>query len=134
MSIMHTVYMPVGFDHEVWRDKPSHWEAELRDAKRIARGTAEFLVADILGSKTVQLQRRGRIPRAPDGTNFVVATLDCEPCDQGDTVGDVVERIRDDLKDWDWPMSVTFYFWRHRQKAERLKVTSPCSCPECGRT
>lgn len=120
---MFTVYMPRDFDEEAWRDSPADWKTELLEHNKIAEdGTAEFLVADILGTEDFDLELTGDMPTAPEGTNFVVVTLEGDACDQGDSVAEVVANIRDCMKDYDWPLELTFIFWRHHEKAARLAV------------
>lgn len=119
-----TVYMPRGFDDERWRGAPDEWLPDLMERGTIADdGTAEFHVADILGTEDAVVELDGHdIPVAPPETNFVVCTLDGDPCDQGDTVHEVVSSMRASMSDWDWPMEVTFVFWHHHQHAQRLPV------------
>ena len=126
---MYTVYMPKGFDDDVWRSSPAQWEPDLKRRRKVGKdGCADFFVADILATKDVKLQRAGRPSvRAPAGTNFVVALLDGEPSDQADSLGDLVERLRTDLADYDWPLDLTLVFWRHHKAYERHNVAD-CNC------
>jgi hypothetical protein len=120
----YTVYMPKDFDDEVWRGSPSQWEPELKRRRKVGKdGCADFLVADILGTKDVELKRTGRPSvRAPEGTNFVTCLLDGEPCDQADSLGELVKRLREDMADYDWPLDLTLVFWRHHKNYERHNV------------
>jgi hypothetical protein len=119
-----TVYMPRGFDDEAWRNAPADWLPELKERGELAAdGTAEFLVADILGTAHVTVELEGgELPTAPEGTNFVVSFVDGDPGSQGDTIDEIVAEMRESMADWDWPMEVMFVFWRHHQNAQRLAV------------
>ena len=115
--------MPTDCDEEAFQDTPEAWRGYLKEAGRIAHdGTAEFFVSDILGTTNISLEKKGYFPVAPDGANFVTLWLDGDLCDQGNTVEEVVGRLRTELADYDWPMFVTLVFWRHHKKAVRLAV------------
>jgi hypothetical protein len=118
------VYLPKGFDDDDWRRNPIDWLPELvaRDALP-ADGSVEFHVAEIVGAANVDIDIEGDIAvQTPPGTNFVVLTMEGEAVDQGDTVEEIVTRLRVDMKDWDWPMECHFVFWHHRQFAMKMKL------------
>jgi hypothetical protein len=137
-----TVYAPKGLEVEEFKDAPRDWRDLLAAKSMIAKDrTAEFLVADIIGYECVSLaasskgiswtlifaQNRwvaleGPYPNTPAGTNHITAWIDGEPSDTGDSMKEIVDRMRAELKDWDWPMDVTFVFWRHHPKSVRLSV------------
>lgn len=122
--MMMTVYMPRGFDDEMWRSSPSDWADDLKERGKIGPdGTAEFFVADILArTDAVVALEGGDLPPVPLGANFVVSLLDGDACDQGDSLEEVVANMRNSMKDWEWPMEVTFVFWRHHDEAQKIAV------------
>ena len=123
---MYSVYMPKDFDDDVWRSRPGSWEPDLRRRRKVGKdGKADFLVADILAVKDTRLKCEGRPSvRAPAGTNFVVARIDTEPFDQADSLSALVASLRENMKEYDWPLEVTFVFWRHHPKYERHHVAN----------
>lgn len=116
------VYMPKGFDDEVWKSRPENWIPELIE-RRLISEEVQFHVADIVGCEAkIPLEGEYHVS-VPDGTNFIVLLIDGEVADQGTSVEELVERTRRSLSDWDWPMDVYFVFWAHHPEMVRMKLS-----------
>lgn len=116
------VYLPQGFDDEVWKFRPEEWIPELIE-RRLITEEVLFHVADIVGC-TAEIPLEGEYHvSVPDGVTLIVLSIDGEMADQGTSVEELVERTRRSLSDWDWPMEMSFIFWTHHPETLRMKLS-----------
>lgn len=126
---MQTLYMPLGFDEEVWRDTPEAWLPELRERGVLeSDGAVPFLIADLLGSVEITIDEGRKITAdMPPTANCVSLIVDGEVWDQGASIREIEERLDDGLLiGVDCPITAELTFWHHHQVARRIQlVTSP---------
>jgi hypothetical protein len=109
------VYLPRGFDDDVWQESREAWLQELVRRDAIGNGTVEFYVADVLASLEVTIESDGEVTCAiPEGTNHIVMIVDGEVADQGDTLAELVARSRDGA--YELPIEAELYCWRHHKQ------------------
>lgn len=115
------VYLPQGFNDEVWKFRPEDWIPELIE-RRLITEEVLFHVADIVGC-TAEIPLEGEYHvSVPDGTDYIVLFIDGEAADQGTSIDELVERTRRSLYDWDYPLECTFAFWTHHTEMAQMKL------------
>lgn len=127
MTYPMAVYLPCdGYEESGWRDSPKDWAETLREDGKFGDGKVQFYRAELLGHADVVIPEDGTFAvEVPEGTSSIVVMIDGEPSDEGDTIEEIVQRVRD-LKScgYDFPLEAGLVFWRHAKHAETIDLSA----------